>query len=160
MGNTLESLIASSRMELQNGIVLYDLTNGLDIKHPKKLAKAISQVVFEQDISKWFRIGESDIECVPTHKLEIRLQKEHHREILKILKDLTKDIKYDEIQAHFREQIDAHVHSELQDNLVRTYFAGAAVAMAQDAAISTSLGRAFLSKLMSEVVANITVNAV
>ncbi len=160
MENDLEEIISNSRKELQNGSVVYDLTDGIDLKHPSRLAKAISKVIFQQDISKWFKFGEKELEFAPGYKLEIRLQKDHHSAILKTLKDLSEDLKNDQVKTYFKAQIDTHVHSNLQENLTKTYFAGASMAMALDAATEITLEGEFLGKLMSEIAENIKVVAV
>ena len=53
----LKSAIENSRKISDDGsLVTYDLTKGVDFSDPKSVARIISDVFFEKDALKWFKV--------------------------------------------------------------------------------------------------------
>ena len=68
----LKSAIENSRKISDDGsLVTYDLTKGVDFSDPKSVARIISDVFFEKDALKWFKVKDEKIDFEPTYKVRI-----------------------------------------------------------------------------------------
>ncbi len=112
MIRTLEEQIDNARTDYMNGTVVYDLTIDVDFSHPKKTAEALAKVLFDRDISKW--ISSEDLTVSPTSTVELRIKDGHNKKIEEAIKETPNDLKYGELPAHYKSQINAVANQYLQ----------------------------------------------
>ena len=106
MSKKLEEQILSVRkMAMDNSIVTYDLTSGVDFSHPHKTAEALSKVFFENDASKWFTIKDGNLEFDPKYKAVILLSERDSKKVAEAMKDFKKDLEYEEVPKNYKKQI-------------------------------------------------------
>ncbi|MCL5929891.1 MAG: hypothetical protein M1123_01225 [Candidatus Thermoplasmatota archaeon] len=104
--NELEEAIASSRKKSDDGsFVVYNLTKGINFSDPRKVAEALATVFFEKDAINWFKTTGSHIEFNPTYKVKILLAEEHNKLLSETVDDFLSDLKKDEINRKFSNQI-------------------------------------------------------
>lgn len=102
----LRAQIENSRSKLiDNSLVTYDLTTGVDFSHPRKTAHSLAEVFFEEDAKYWFTIEGDKLKFKPGYKAEIVLTKEHDRKVKATLNDFLNDLKDDEIMNVFTKQV-------------------------------------------------------
>ena len=102
----LKNVIENSRKVSQDGsLITYDLTTGVDFQNPKVVAKVLSQVFFERDALKWFKINGDKIDFVPTYKVRVVLREEHSKKLESIVDDFLADLKKEDISRDFSQQI-------------------------------------------------------
>ena len=94
-------------MSEDSSLVSYDLTNGVDFKHPRKTAEAFAQVFFETDAVKWFTITDNDVDFNPSYRALILVNEEDNRNVDKTMKDFMKDVEFDEISEKYLKEIEA-----------------------------------------------------
>src|SRR5213080_2436829 len=58
---------------------IYDLTSGVDFSKPKRTARAIAQVLWEEDVQSWWTWRGAGPAFHPTRKVELRLPSGHDR---------------------------------------------------------------------------------
>ena len=68
-------------------LVTYDLTKGIDFSDPKSVARIISDVFFEKDALKWFKVKDEKIEFEPTYKVRIVMAEEHNKMLESVVDD-------------------------------------------------------------------------
>ncbi|MGC8561681.1 MAG: hypothetical protein ACP5UZ_00055 [Thermoplasmata archaeon] len=107
LDDNLDKAIISSRKKSDDGsFVIYNLTKGIDFSNPKKVAEAVARVFFENDAVNWFKENGSHIEFNPTYKVKILLAEEHNKLLSETVDDFLSDLKKDEINRKFSNQID------------------------------------------------------
>jgi hypothetical protein len=117
MKDELKSKIESSRKVSQDrSLVTYDLTEGVDFSDPRAVAEALSEVFFENDALKWFKINDDQVDFEPTYKVRVILAEEHHKLIENTVDDFLKDLQKEDVSRDFSKQIndDANSASRLQ----------------------------------------------
>src|SRR5207247_5842191 len=62
---------------------IYDLTSGVDFSKPKRTARAIAQVLWEEDVESWCTGRGAGPAFHPTRKVELRLPSGHDRKVPK-----------------------------------------------------------------------------
>src|SRR5881392_372518 len=60
---------------------IYDLTSGVDFSKPKRTARAIAQVLWEEDVQSWWTWRGAGPAFHPTRKVELRLPSGHDRKV-------------------------------------------------------------------------------
>ncbi len=104
--DSIKSSIENSRKVSEDGsLVTYDLTSGVDFSNPKNVAKIISEVFFEKDALKWFKVNDDKIEFEPTYKVRVVLAEENSRKLENIVDDFLKDLQKEDISKDFSKQI-------------------------------------------------------
>ncbi len=102
----LKSAIENSRKISEDGsLVTYDLTKGVDFSDPKSVARIISDVFFEKDALKWFKVKDEKIDFEPTYKVRIVMAEEHNKMLESVVDDFLKDLQKDDISRDFSRQI-------------------------------------------------------
>ena len=102
----LKEEIASSRKKSDDGsFVVYNLTKGINFSDPRKVAEALATVFFEKDAINWFKTIGSHIEFNPTYKVKILLAEEHNKLLSETVDDFLSDLKKDEINRKFSNEI-------------------------------------------------------
>ena len=102
----LESVIAGSRKVSEDGsMVTYDLTKGVDFSNPRKTAEALAKVFFQKDAANWFTVSDDQVKFNPTYKVRVVLAEEHNKKLEESVDDFLSDLKKDEINRKFSNQI-------------------------------------------------------
>jgi len=74
---------------------IYDLTSGVDFSKPKRTARAIAQVLWEEDVQSWWTWRGAGPAFHPTRKVELRLPSGHDRKVAKAAKEFNKSFERD-----------------------------------------------------------------
>ena len=74
---------------------IYDLTSSVDFSKPKRTARAIAQVLWEEDVQSWWTWRGAGPAFHPTRKVELRLPSGHDRKVAKAAKEFNKSFERD-----------------------------------------------------------------
>src|SRR5947208_16088795 len=69
---------------------IYDLTSGVDFSKPKTTARAIAEVLWEEDVQSWWTWRGAGPAFPPTRKVELRLPSGHDRLVGKAAREFNK----------------------------------------------------------------------
>ena len=102
----LSKAIAERRKVSADGsLVTYDLTEGIDFSHPKKIAESLSEVFFEKDAKNWFKVSGDHIDFQPAYKVRVVLSEEHSKLLEETVDDFLRDIKKNDLSGNFSTEI-------------------------------------------------------
>jgi hypothetical protein len=89
----IESVIESCRKVSADGkLVTYDLTGDIDFSKPKKIAEALSEVFFQKDASRWFKVSGDSVVFSPDFKVKIVIAEKDSKQLKEAVDDFLKDI--------------------------------------------------------------------
>lgn len=104
----IQQIENARKMSPDNSLVSYDLTSGVDFSHPRKTAEALAAVFFQKDAINWFKVKEDDLEFTPKYKGKIVLTSENHHKVKETTKNFISDLKSEEIDKFFSDQVEAN----------------------------------------------------
>lgn len=155
----LNNQIENARsMSVDNSVVTYDLTNGVDFSHPRKTAEALAKVFFQEDAKEWFQFENGELKFKPGYKAEILLTKEHGHKVEATLNDFLNDLKNDEILTEFTKQVNS---AGVVDTGISTYlFNNVANSIANNLMSQQADRNRYLHELLLKVMMNTTIKYV
>ena len=65
------------------------------------MARIISDVFFEKDALKWFKVKDEKIDFEPTYKVRIVMAEEHNKMLESVVDDFLKDLQKDDISRNY-----------------------------------------------------------
>ncbi|MFG1450333.1 MAG: hypothetical protein AAE983_06820 [Thermoplasmataceae archaeon] len=102
----LASAVESCRKVSDDGkLVTYDLTGNIDFSKPKEVAKALTEVFFQKDASRWFKVSGENVDFSPDFKVRIVITEENSRQLKDTVDDFLKDIQKDGLKKSFSPEI-------------------------------------------------------
>lgn len=145
-----QQILKTRRMSPDNKLVTYDLTQGVDFSHPRKTAEALSEVFFQEDISKWFKVKGGRLDFKADYKAEIILTSDHDKKIKATIKDFRKDVINNEFYKNYWDQINA-ISSEdaIESNGAIPAYIGAGFPLSDDLGEMRELLQKLLDAVMS-----------
>ena len=130
----------------------------MDFSKPRLTGEALAEVVFEQDISKWFTVSGEKLEFKATSKLELRILDAHDKGVAKTLDDFMKDLKKDELSQRYAAQIDSVAN--YQAGIASYLLLGLTTTLLLQHMERSGQKTEYLNQLMNEIQGNITVTHV
>lgn len=78
---TRESIEHTRIEDLDNNVVIYDLSSDIDFSNPRDVGKSLSEVFFDKDGSKWFKQRDGKLKFDPDYRVIIKIPHEESREV-------------------------------------------------------------------------------
>lgn len=151
-------ILGTRRMSPDNTVVTYDLTSGVDFKHPRKTAEALSEVFFETDASKWFKTTENSVEFQPRYKTQIIVTVKDNQLFEETLSDFMEDLKKNEISEKYGNQIYENINYQV--GLGTVFVAGllgAAIIQAHGQSVQR---KEYVQKLLDDIKENTEIKTI
>lgn len=150
-----DSIRGSRKMSEDGKKVVYNLSKNIDFSDIKSIAKVLSTIFFQEDVSKWYVEEKGDMVFKPRYSAEIILPKDQARKAEKTMVQFLKDLRDGDIAQNFKKYIEKY--QDYKAGITSTIMLGFLGALAWEKMANKGVKKDYLADIVDEIIGNIKI---